>query len=68
MARTRKHPQGREVIHRRLAIYPAGIWLACGYTGTSMVAAFRLPDGIRSCEVHYDANFSQPAATTIDCR
>ena len=46
----------------------AGIWLACGYTGTSVVAAFRLPDGIRSCEVHYDANFSQPAATTIDCR
>jgi hypothetical protein len=46
----------------------AGIWLACGYTGTSMVAAFRLPDGIRSCEVHYDANVSPPAATTIDCR
>jgi hypothetical protein len=46
----------------------ASIWLACGYTGTSMVAAFRLADGVRACEVHYDATFSPPAATSIDCR
>ena len=45
-----------------------GIWLACGYTGTSMVAAFRLPDAIRTCEVRYDGNVSPPAATAIDCR
>jgi hypothetical protein len=46
----------------------SGIWLACGYTGTSVVAAFRLADGIRGCDVRYDANFSPPAATAVDCR
>jgi hypothetical protein len=45
-----------------------GIWLSCGYTGTSLVASFRLGDGVRACEVHYDGNFSPPAATAIDCR
>jgi hypothetical protein len=70
MARTRKHPQGREVIHAVWRFTPsnAGIWLACSYAGTSMVAAFGLPNGIRSCEVDHDAKSSQPAAATIDCR
>ena len=45
-----------------------GIWLACGYTGTSVVAAHRLADGVRACEVRYDGDFSPPAATAIDCR
>jgi hypothetical protein len=45
-----------------------GSWLACGYTGTSLVAAFRLPDSVHTCEVRYDTTFSPPAATAIDCR
>lgn len=43
-------------------------WMACGYTGTSVILAFRLADSIRSCEVRYDAGVSPPAATTVDCR
>jgi hypothetical protein len=45
-----------------------GTWLACGYTGTSVVAAFRLPDSVRTCEVRYDAKTSPETATAIDCR
>jgi hypothetical protein len=45
-----------------------GTWLACGYTGTSLVAAIRLPDSVHKCEVRYDANVSPLAATSVDCR
>jgi hypothetical protein len=46
----------------------AGTWLACGYSGTSVVTAFRLADTVSVCEVRYDTNVSPPAATGIDCR
>jgi hypothetical protein len=52
----------------RFTASASGIWLACGYTGTSLVAAHRLAGGVRVCDVHYDANVSPPAATAIDCR
>ena len=52
----------------RFVANQSGTWLSCGYTGTSIVAAFRLPDTVRSCEVRYDTAFSPPAATAIDCR
>jgi hypothetical protein len=51
----------------RFTASASGIWLACGYTGTSVVAAHRLADGLRACEVRYDANTSPPSATAIDC-
>ena len=52
----------------RLTPSASGTWLSCGYSGTSIIASFRLADGIRTCEVHYDANVSPPTATAIDCR
>jgi hypothetical protein len=45
-----------------------GIWLSCGYTGTSLVPSFRLADSIRTCSVKYDANTAPLSATAIDCR
>jgi hypothetical protein len=45
-----------------------GIWLSCGYTGTSLLATFRLPDGVSRCEVRYDGTFSPPATTEVNCR
>jgi len=47
---------------------PEGIWLSCGYAGTSIVVARRLPDTIRRCEVRFDMTIAPPAATAIDCR
>jgi hypothetical protein len=44
------------------------VWLACDYTGTSVVAAHRVADSVRACEVRYDGDFSPPTATAIDCR
>lgn len=52
----------------RFVANQAGTWLSCGYTGTSIVASFRLPNTVGSCEVRYDTAVSPPAATTIDCR
>jgi hypothetical protein len=52
----------------RFAPAAGGTWLACGYTGTSLVVAFRLADTIRTCEVRYDANTTPPSATAVDCR
>jgi hypothetical protein len=52
----------------RFAPSAGGTWLACGYTGTSVVAAFRLPDTVRTCEVRYDASTAPPSATAVDCR
>jgi hypothetical protein len=46
----------------------SGTWLACGYTGTSLVVVSRLPDSVRTCEVRFDANTSPPTATAVDCR
>ncbi len=45
-----------------------GTWLSCGYTGTSMVVSFRLPETVRRCQVRYDSRVSPPAATAVDCR
>jgi hypothetical protein len=62
------HENGKSVTNIwRFTASASGTWLACGYTGTSLVAAFRLPDSVRSCEVRYDKTFSPPAATAVDC-
>jgi hypothetical protein len=45
-----------------------GIWLSCGYIGTSLVLSFRLADTIRACSVKYDATTAPLSATAIDCR
>lgn len=47
---------------------PAGIWLSCSYSGTSLVAAQKLPDNIRSCDVEYDKRFATPVATKVTCK
>jgi hypothetical protein len=47
---------------------PAGIWLSCSYTGTSLVAAQKLPDNIKSCDVEYDKRFATPVATKVTCK
>jgi hypothetical protein len=46
----------------------AGNWIACGYTGTSMVVFWRLPDAVKTCSVKFDSGVSPPSATGIDCR
>lgn len=46
----------------------AKIWLSCAYADTSVVVAVRLPEGLKTCGIRYDAGTSPPAATSIDCR
>jgi len=61
--------KGKSIVNSwRFVSSAAGIWLSCGYTGTSVVISRRLPVTIRVCEVVFDTTFSPPAATRIDCR
>lgn len=46
----------------------AGHWISCGYSGTSVVVFWRLPETVKTCSVKFDSGVSPPAATTIDCR
>lgn len=45
-----------------------GYWLSCAYAGTSRLLSRRLPEGVTTCSVEYDANFAVPVATRVTCR
>ena len=47
---------------------PRGTWLSCVYGDTSVMLSRRLPEGLKVCEIRYDAGMSPPMATAIDCR
>ena len=42
------------------------IWLACGYANTTVQLLQKLPAGIKTCAVSYEANFTTVLA--IDCK
>lgn len=45
-----------------------GTWLSCAYSGTSMIVSWRLPNGLKTCEIRYDNSGTPATATAIDCR
>jgi hypothetical protein len=50
---------------------PRGFWIACTYSGTSIVLSRRLPDEVKVCRVTYEKeNREGPVGDIkkIDCR
>ncbi len=61
--------RGKETVNTwRFSSSADGVWLSCTYTGTSLAAAFRLPETVRGCEVRYDETVSPAAAKSVTCR
>jgi hypothetical protein len=61
--------RGKETVNTwRFSPSADGVWLSCIYTGTSLAAAFRLPDTVRGCEVRYDETVSPAAAKSVTCQ